>query len=164
MATSSRKAAAEARTGRQNRTTRVPFGVPRLTMNIDDDTAARLKAEGKVPRWINDTNDRIQRALSGGYEFVTDAAGAVTVGDAQETQEGNKRIKKRVGKQEDGSAVFAYLMAIPVEFYEEDQAAKEEENMKVDHTIRGGQPKGLGNLDVAKEHGGVELKKAEYQP
>ena len=73
-----------------------------------------------VRRWMNDRDDRLHRALEAGYSFV-DSAGA-TVGDVTpETARGSGSImSKKVG-----AGVTAYLMKIPKEWYDADQAAKD---------------------------------------
>lgn len=151
--------------GRQDRKARVPFGVQRRKMTLDSATEARLKAEGKVPRWINDDDhgSRLQAAQDGSYEFLM-AEGTEVVGDAQETQERDRRIRKLVGTHKDGSPKYAFLMAIPKELYDEDQAAKEEKNKLVDQAIKGGSPSGLGHHGVSPDKGGSYVKNVDYNP
>ncbi len=73
-----------------------------------------------VPRWMNDIDDRLQRALEAGYSFV-DSAG-ITVGDAtpESVRGGGSVMTKRVG-----NGTVAYLMKIPKEWYDQDQKAKD---------------------------------------
>jgi hypothetical protein len=144
---------------KEERTERVPFGVPRRKMNIDANTLKRLN--GRVPRWINDVENRISEAQSGGYEFVE---GEVRLGDAKTLADADRRIKKQVGTNKNGSPRFAFLMAIKKEFYEEDQAKKEQQNMMVDTAIKGGNPTGLNHHGVSPSAGGAYVKNIEYQP
>lgn len=144
---------------KEERTQRTPFGVPRRKMNIDASTMNRLN--GRVPRWINDVENRISDAQSGGYEFVE---GDVRVGDAATLADPDRRIKKQVGTNKNGSPRFAFLMAIKKEFYEEDQAKKEEHNMMVDNAIKGGNPTGLNHHGVNPAAGGAYVKNIDYQP
>ena len=137
-----------------NRRKRTGFGVQRLKLTLDGKTMQRLNAEGKVPRWFNDKEDRIQRALESDYEFVT--YDDVKVGDKEEGDE-DRRIKKHVGR-----GVYSYLMAIPKEYYDEDQAIKEETNMMVDEAIRGGTPPGVDTPNVAG--GGTYKGNISYKP
>jgi len=70
---------------------------------------------------FNDVDDRIQRALDAGYEFVTEdnlTGGDPRVGDASQ-------MGKKVSKQVGGGAM-GYLMEIPNEYHEEDLKAKRE--------------------------------------
>ena len=69
-------------------------------------------------RVINDQDDRLDRAVDAGYEFVESDE---KLGDAR-VAEGTipgSRVAKPVGNN-----VTGYLMRIPVKFYKEDQAAK----------------------------------------
>lgn len=145
---------------RNERRKRNPLGVPRLKLNLDDDTMQRLKSEGKVPRWVNDTDTRIMDAQAGDYEFLTIDA---KVGDKQEEVE-RQKISKVVGRNKDGSPMKAYLMAIPEEYYREDQQAKEEINKRVDDAIRGGNPSGLQHHGVDPNKGGAYVKNVDYKP
>ena len=150
--------------GRQKRTERVPFGVLRRKLNLDPATEKRLKENNMIPRFVNDEDfgQRLKDAQSGGYEFVT-ADGTEKLGDISEQQERDRCIKKLVGTHRDGSPKFAYLMAIPEQFYEEDQAAKEAVNMKVDNAIRGGSPTGLKHHGVDPKHGGTYNKNIKLE-
>lgn len=71
-----------------------------------------------VYRVINDQDDRLLQAQEAGYEFVI---GDEKLGDTRVAEGGaiDSRISKPVGNNTRG-----YLMRIPKEFYEEDQAAK----------------------------------------
>lgn len=144
----------------EERQERVPFGVPKLSMSIDGETAEKLKSEGMVPRWINDVGGRIIEAMRGGYRFVD--PNGVCIGDARERPDSDRVIRKRVGT-DDGKPVFAYLMAIPEAFYREDQAKKEEVNMQVDLAIKGGLPPGVQDHGVDEDQGRVE-QRVNYQP
>ena len=106
------------KTGKLDRTERVPFGVPVKRFNAPDE-------DGYVYRVFNDNwrkePGRIQRAKMAGYEMVP-----------------HERSGEAVGTNEDGSEIQGVLMRIPKELYEEDQAAKQREIDKVDEQIMGG--------------------------
>lgn len=72
--------------------------------------------------WFNDIADRIGEAKEAGYEHVTDASG--------------KPVCKVVGVMEGGGALKAYRMKLPIEFYEQDQAAKEAPRAEIDAAMR----------------------------
>lgn len=83
-------------------------------------------------RWVNDNRDgRIDRFKQGGYEFVEKNDHKVGDRTADTSTGATSLVTKMVGKD-----VTAYLMRIPMEFYEEDQLAKRkalsasEEDMK----------------------------------
>lgn len=129
---------AEARQARESdrlgegRRRRVPLGVamPKL--------AARVP-EGMVGRWFNDVPGRIQRALDAGYEFISNDG---------ETQKGRKGASSMiVGTNAAGGPLYAYLMAIPKEFYEEDQKIKQEAVDEIDAAIRHGVPQQADEKD-----------------
>lgn len=70
-------------------------------------------------RWVNERDSRIQDFLEGGYEFVVNKSQEVGDGGVDKSHGTSSRIQKGVG----GGQV-AYLMRIPRELYDEDQAAK----------------------------------------
>lgn len=83
----------------------------------------RLTFKGLDPafnyRVINDQDDRLARAQEAGYEFVesSEKLGDPRVAEASAI---GSAVSKPVG-----GGVTGYLMRIPKEFYDEDQAAKE---------------------------------------
>ena len=145
------------------RRSRTPFGVLRQKMALDADTMARIEKDDLVPRWINDDDhgQRIKNAESGGYDFVL-SEGSEKVGD--EDVDTSRKIKKLVGSHKDGSAKYAYLMAIPSKFYNEDQIAKEATNKQVDDSIRAGQPRGSDALGVSSDKASVSPQNIDYTP
>jgi len=145
---------------KEERKKRVPMGVQRMSMDLDDSTKQRLKSEGKKSRWVNDEDTRIQQALDGGYDFVEMSREAISRGE--EEQE-DKRIKMHVGKKSNGEGLTAYLMAIPIEFYNEDQRTKEEKNRQVDAAIRGGTID-VPHHGVGPAEGGIHAKHIKYKP
>ncbi|MGB1214604.1 MAG: hypothetical protein ACPG4X_14665 [Pikeienuella sp.] len=116
-------------TGRRQR---VPMGTPQAKLSATVE-------EGYVGRWINDQGGRIIKAREAGYEFAED----------QTANGEDKRRKAQVGTLPDGSPMFAYLMKIRREFYDEDQAFKQKVNDEVDATIKEGVPQGAEEQDRA---------------
>ena len=47
-----------------------------------------------------------------------------------------KSVSRTVGTREGGGGMTAYLMEMPTEWYEQDQALKEQERVKVDERMR----------------------------
>jgi len=93
---------------------RVPLGRPRNLLSVlDQDPNWQY-------RWINDKNDRIDRAKEGGYEPVL---GGHKVGDVTLDGGQNPKFGSAVAKQV-GGGMWAVLMRVPREIYEEDQKAK----------------------------------------
>lgn len=116
-------------TGRKKRT---PLGVP----------VQRLQAEvpdGMTGRWNNDTPGRLQRALQGGYEFIS--------GDKEVVQDRKGGRSEIVGTGRDGGAMTGHLMAIPTVLYEEDQRAKAALNKERMTAIKRGEPSQAAEQD-----------------
>ena len=107
-------------------------------------------------RWFNDESDRIERAINGGYEFVTKDELVGRVGDKEihgDNSDLNDKVSKVVGKDEAGP-IRAYFLKIKNEFWEEDQAELESKNALVDEAIRGGTS---GGASVANQYGKIDL-------
>jgi len=123
----------------EGRVARVPMGSHRYKLQLSDADEKRFKKRGMVPRWINDQDGRIARAESGGYTFVESqhakslGQGAIHQGNSDE----GSKVSKIVSRGE--PIIRAYLMEISKEYYDEDQASKEEVNARVDESLaRGG--------------------------
>lgn len=104
---------------------RVPMGVPRTKLTVP------YLVEGYHLHWINDENDRLFSAVQGGYEHVS----PTEVG----LPEGAAKIKKLVGRQENGESLYAYLMKIKQEYYDEDQKALQAQVDVFEDALRRGQ-------------------------
>lgn len=86
------------------------------------DVRNKLKFNGakdpsKVYRVVNDTDGRLDEMLERGYEFVR-SDGSLSDESLADGNEG-KMVRKHVG-----NGTYGYLMAIPKEFYDEDQQTK----------------------------------------
>lgn len=72
--------------------------------------------------WFNDAGDRLHKCREAGYEFVLKSG--LSAGDSTiETARGTDSIMKKGV----GGGYTAYLMKIPLEFYKQDQRAKQVE-------------------------------------
>ncbi len=71
---------------------------------IPPEIQARLKREGRTPRWVNDQDNRLHR---------------LTVQDDYDTVEGVEPVP--VGTKPDGSPLLAHLLSKPTAFIREDQ-------------------------------------------
>ena len=103
------------------RKTRVPIGVPekKWSCPVNDGYHYRVFNDGWMARPGN-----IQRAKAAGYEFVT--------------SDNEKEKPQIVGTNDNGTPITGYLMRIPKEIYDEDQAAKQKAVDRVDEQIRAG--------------------------
>lgn len=106
---------------RPKRPGRLNFGGPRLKLQFDS-------RPGYHRCWMNDDGQTIQEAEASGYTFVEDAR--------QESTDTGCKVRRLVGKNESGGALYAYLMEIRQEYFEEDQAKIAEHADKVDAAIR----------------------------
>lgn len=95
-----------------DRQARVPLGVPRLKLQFPE-------RPGYVRRVIADRPGRLEDALRGGWTFVTedDNSDDLAVGL-------DSRVSRVIGRHPDGTPMRGYLMEIPKELYDADQAAK----------------------------------------
>lgn len=109
---------------RPKRESRVPFGVARTKLEVP------MTLEGYHLHWVNDSAGRIQEAQRGGYTFVEPK-------EVQAVDDGTQ-VKRLVGRNEDGSALYAYLMKIEMDFYNEDQATIQREVDRFDTAIKRG--------------------------
>ena len=75
-----------------------------------------------VRRWINDVDDRLPRALEAGYVFVDRHGQLVGDESIDEARREGTLMSKIVGPN-----LTAFLMKIPKEWYDEDQARKQNE-------------------------------------
>lgn len=96
--------------GRVKRTSNVVRN--RLTVNGKED--------GYVYRVVNDTEDRIQQFVELGYEIVKDKD--VTVGDKRVDKATSEGSLKQLSV---GGGQKAFVMRIPKDWYDEDQATKQ---------------------------------------
>lgn len=96
--------------------------------------------EGYKRRWVNDDDKgKLDQALDKGYYFLQET----TRGDEYiPTSDLGARKSQRVGTKEDGSALHAYLMEIPLELYQETQQEKEAAIRELEDQIRRGKANG----------------------
>jgi len=108
---------------RTARSTRVPV----TERNI---LSVKGKEDGYHYRIVNDTGDRVQQLMDAGYEIV----------DASSVQVGDKRINSTSpeGTQAQvsvGGGVKAFVMRQKLDWYNEDQAAKQARVNQLEETI-----------------------------
>jgi len=116
----------------------------RKKRGVFNGTEVKLKVGKDIPGYhlhiMNDTPGRIQEALDGGYEFCTpDEVGGVVERVTSTNTDVSDRVRYLVGTDASGGPMYAYLMKIRQEWYEEDQDDLQERNNKIDAAIRSGQ-------------------------
>lgn len=89
------------------------------------------KKPGYTYRIVNDSGDRISQFIDAGYEFV-DAAD-IQVGDRRVDKASPEGTKAQVSV---GKGDKAFVMCIKDEYYQEDQAAKQEQVNKLEQSIK----------------------------
>lgn len=117
----------------RERKERIPVSGPRDILTV------KGKDANYAYRWVKDIPGRIQRFLDGGYEVVNHDA---QVG--QRTVDSGSKVGSAVTRN-DGSNQLV-LMRIPIEWYNEDQEAKQEQIDALEDSMRaeGGRNDGLG--------------------
>lgn len=111
----------------------------------------RVKGEkpGYVYRIVNDIDDRIHDFLERGWELDTDED--IRIGDSrldQDSRLGQVRLVSVGGGQK------AVLMRIRKDWYEEDQAAKQEYVRKTEEAMRPNPNEGTyGKIDITRKTG-----------
>ena len=119
--------------------TRIPMSVPQTRLSIPDLPGYHL-------HWMLGKN--VPRALQAGYQFVDQEEVAVVNQDlAGDPSEGSgtdlgSRVSVTAGGELDhaGQPERLYLMKLPMEFWEADQAILAERNEAIAARIRGGHP------------------------
>ena len=118
-----------------NRPKRVPLGL-RNILTVE-------QRPGYVRRWINDAEDRVQRAIDGGYAPVTEP---LKVGDPRSGAD--SQVGKTVSRSV-GGGMKAILMEIPEDLYREDQAEKQQRVDASEASLRPQQGDGqYGKIDI----------------
>ena len=107
---------------------------------------SKLEELGYHGHIFNDEPGRIAQALDVGYEFVApdEVGGTATNVVSRNTDIGDK-VRFLVGTDGKGEPLYAYLMKIKQELYDEDQAALQAKNDRIDEAIRGGKLTGDGH-------------------
>lgn len=119
-----------------NKKDRVPVGGRHQKLQLSDADMRGFRDRGRVPRWFNDKDGRVEAAINGGWVFATPEE-APSIGRAQLHQENtdlNEKVSKVVSRGE-GMVIRAYLMHIAKEWYDEDQERKEDRNRAIDRLL-----------------------------
>lgn len=152
----------EAKTIRREEKQRIPLTGGVLTLELP-------KIPGYHTHWFNDVPGRINRALNGGWEWVTQEEANLSnlrsYGEAAELS-GNSDLGSRVslvvGTAKQGGPLRAYALKIRDGWWAEDQAKNEEANRAIDGTIRRGMMGAEGDTDGDARH--RRLFTAQYDP
>ena len=121
----------------------------RRTRSAFNGTEGKLKVEKQIEGYhmyiFNDYPGRIAQALDTGYEFVSpEEIGSVTTNVVSRNTDIGDKVRFLVGNDEHGGPLYAYLMKIRQEWWDEDQAMLQNRNDKMDASIRRGEVTGDG--------------------
>ena len=123
------------------------FNGTRGRLKISDEDVKNFEEAGWHLHIFNELAGRIDDALSLGYEFVTreEIGGVVANVVDGNTDMGNK-VRFRVGQNEAGDGLFAYLMKIPTSLFLTEQRDLQRKNDLRDQVIRTGKaPEGISS-------------------
>jgi len=118
----------------EKRAPRTPMGGATLRTSFND---IHGKYKDHNLRWFNDEGDRLFRAKQAGYEFVV-REGVSTGSSGDSNTDNSNYVSQTVGSSRDGKPMRAFLMAIPLEYYREDQKAKQKLTDEIDRQIKEG--------------------------
>lgn len=108
---------------------------------------------------LNDYPGRIDEAVSKGYEFVSPGeVGGTSVNVVDHNTDIGDKVRFLVGRNEQGGPLYAYLMKIRQEWYDEDQAELQKRNDLIDTSIRKGQLSTGGTDGFYVPRGGITMK------
>lgn len=133
----------ETQTATSDRPKRVPINGSRDVLTV------KGIPENLHPCWVNE--DNVQRFIDAGYGFWN---GKTIVGDNK--VDSNSGLTTGVVSKNVGNNVTAYLMVIPVEFYNEDQKQLQQEISAKEAILFRSQKQAdgrYGNIEV--KHGGL---------
>lgn len=131
-----KKPTAQIRTESQRETSvpreRYIFGAPQQKLSL-------LKHDpGFHYHWINDYPGRVTQAQLGGYAFVMAEEVNLLPGVVDLNTDAGSRVSMIVGQADNGEPLRAFLMKIPLDLYQENQAYHQQRVDQVDAAIRQG--------------------------
>ena len=106
-------------------------------------TTGKLKIQKQIDGYhmhiFNDEPGRIEQAIDVGYEFVTpDEIGSVATNVTSRNTDIGDKVRFLVGTAANNEPMYAYLMKIRQEFYDEDQSKLQAKNDAIDVAIKKG--------------------------
>jgi hypothetical protein len=133
--------------------------------NVFNGTQAKLTVNNEIPGYklhiFNDEPGRIQTAIDGGWEFVSpEEVGGVKDSVTSGNTDLGDKVRYLVGASEKGDGLYAYLLKIKQEWWEEDQKELNKRNDRVDDAIRGGVnvKEGTSSEGFYTPRGGINYK------
>lgn len=145
---------------RGSRPTRGVFNGTRGKLKIGDVDVQNFAEAGWSLHIFNDTPGRIEEALSDGWEFVTrDEIGSVVANVVDGNTDLANKVQFRVGQDDSGNGMFAFLMKIPTHAYLEAQTQLQRRNDLIDNAIRSGKNVKAGDSPDGFYDAGISIKR-----
>ena len=116
------------------------IGTPKLTLAVQNEIP------GYHLCWMNDDGN-VESAIDSGYEFVKRGETELVYGVTPLNVDLADKIRQKVGTNEAGHPLYAYLMKIKQEWHEEDMAELAQENKRIEEAIAGGNINGTAGQD-----------------
>ena len=116
-------------------------GSTRRKRNVFNGTKQKLSVNRQLPGFhlhiMNDTAGRIELAQENGYDFVSpeEVGGVANSVVSRNGDITGSKVRFLVGATEDGQPLYAYLMKIRQEWYDEDQGEIQRKNDFIDSEI-----------------------------
>ena len=136
----------------------------RRKRGVFNGTSQKLSIDGEIPGYhlhiFNDEPGRIEEAQSGGYEFVSPSEiGSVARGVVSGNTALDDKVRFLVGKDGQGGGLYAYLMKIKQEWYDEDVSDRQQRNDIVDQAIKAGKNVKAGSSSEGfySPQGGIKI-------
>jgi hypothetical protein len=135
-----------------------------------------LDLDGEIPGYhcyiCNDEGNKLEQALDHGYRFAQPKEVLRPNGNiVSYNNDLGDKIRYTVGKSKFGEPIYAYLLKIPLEIWEEDNAYREEKNLQIDRELQSGNfnaPKGSGlsknDLESMPQHSSVRTNLGLHNP
>lgn len=130
-------------------------------------TEGKLRIDHQIDGYhlhiFNDTPGRVDHAVNVGYEFVSpQEVGGTSVNVVSRNTDIGDKVRFMVGTDGNNEPLYAYLMKIRQEFYDEDQETLQSKNDQIDEAIRGGKLTGDGQTTEGfyRPREGISLKRA----
>lgn len=124
----SKKAQQEFERKRRRRKHKAKFGQAVQKLGLSEEQIQYFERRGEVVHWFNDKAGRLDKAEGLEWRFVTKDEitpdGIGKPGDITAVEDAGNKVSRVVGTEDNGQPITSYLMAIPKEFWEDDQKEK----------------------------------------
>ena len=125
----------------------------KLSADVD-----KIRAQGYHVHIVNDMDNRISELLDRGYEFIlSHEVEGITINVVSRNTDIGDKVRFLVGTQKTGDPLYAYLMKIKQEWYDEDMRDIQDRNDKIDESIRRGKT-AIGDNGNFYAQGDIKMK------